>query len=195
MLVNSGEVTSERFGGNPKSSGLVISPTYFKRTVTTNELAWASIDFGTKVNMPKPRAASAKLGLRFEGKVLKAIAALHQTCLITGVPISFQRKHGEFYRRAELAIPDALLIHPASRTLLVVEVKLRHSTDAWLQLNRFYLPLLRKIVGDSLVLRAVEICRYYDPSVKLPVGKELILKLEDAFKIKGEKHPVLIWER
>lgn len=193
MLVNSGEIEG-RFpvAARPELS---ISPTYFKRTVKTSDLAWATIDFGAKVNLPRPKAAAAKLGLRFEGKVLASLQKKYLQAFTTGVPISFQRKHGEFYQRPETAIPDGLLIQESSKTLLVVEIKLRHSVDAWSQLNRFYLPLLRGVFGNSLVLRTLEICRFYDPGVKLPVEKELVLSLEEALKVKGEKYPVLIWDR
>jgi hypothetical protein len=54
---------------------------------------------------------------------------------------------------------------------------------------------LRKIVGDSFVLRVLEICKYYDPGVLLPGGKELLLKAEEVFDSDGGKHPVLIWEK
>ena len=190
MLVNSGEIEG-RFGAAPTS--LSISPTYFTRTVKTQDLSWASIDFGTKVNLPKPKSAAAKMGLRFEGKVLKSLQQRYPLTFQTGVPISFQRKHGEYYQRPETAIPDGLLIRESSKTLLVVEIKLRHSVDAWSQLNRFYLPLLRKVHGDSLVLRTIEICRFYDPGVRLPVEKEVILGVEEAFELPPTCHPVLIW--
>ena len=191
MLVTSGEIEGQ-FGAAPSS--LTISPTYFKRTVETSALSWASIDFGAKVNMPKPRGAAAKMGLRFEGKVLASLSKKYLHTFQTGVPISFQRKHGAFYSRPETAIPDGMLISIPLKTLLVVEIKLRHSVDAWSQLNRFYLPLLRGVFGDSLVLRTLEICRFYDPGVKLPVKREVIIDLEEAFT-KENTHPVLIWER
>ncbi len=198
MLVNLGEVAGRK--GNGVSPSPVperppaISPTYFKRTV--GDLAWAALDFGTQIQMPKPKGAAPRLGLKFEALVCKELGKKFGRRFAPACPISFQETHrGTAYARPSCAIPDGLLLSGDSRSLCIIEIKLRHSQDAWAQLNRFYLPLLRKIVGDSLILRTLEICKYYDPGVLLPGGKELLLKTDEVFDSDPRKHSVLIWEK
>lgn len=199
MLVNLGEVAGRKGNGVSPSPAPerppAISPTYFKRTV--GDLAWAALDFGTQITLPRPKGAAPRLGLKFEALVCKELGKRFGRRFAPACPISFQEIHRgpHSYSRPSTAIPDGLLLSGDSRSLCIIEIKLRHSYDAWAQLNRFYLPLLRRIVGTSLVLRTLEICRYYDPGVSLPGGTEVILKPEDAFDLSGEKHPVLIWER
>jgi len=190
MLANLGEI-GRVTADNPKP----ISPSYFKRQVS--DVSSSVIAFGTKVNMPRPKGAAAKLGLRFEKQVLDSLAKRFTDRLVTGVPLSFQEspsKNG-FYNQPSTAIPDGLLLSEDRRILLIIELKLRHSTDAWFQLNRFYLPILRRAIGTSLVLRTLEICRYYDPGVRLPEEKKLLLGVEEAFRLERGIHPVLIWEK
>ncbi len=198
MLVNLGEVEGRKGNGTspPIPERLpTISPTYFKRTV--GELSWAALDFGSQISMPRPKAAAARLGLKFEAVVCRELTRCFPGTFVSAIPISFQEIHrgAHGYSRPSTAIPDGLLLSGDARSLCIIEIKLRHSQDAWAQLNRFYLPLLRKIVGDSLVLRTLEICKYYDPGVQLPNGKELLLKPEEVFNADGKKHSILIWEK
>ena len=178
----------------PNADHVSISPTYFKRTV--GEVASAQLNFGQTVNLPRPKRGAAKLGLRFEKQVLDQLSLRFTDRLATGVPISFQEfpLNGQ-YSRPSTAIPDAFLLSADRKSLCVIEIKLRHSTDAWFQLGRFYLPLMRKILGGSHILKSLEICRYYDPGVKLPARKEVILNMEDVFSLKSGSHPVYLWER
>jgi hypothetical protein len=193
MLVNSGgEVVSP---GIADSWQRVTSPpVYFKRQVS--DVVSAVLCFGARTNLPKPKASAAKLGLRFEKEVLKQLQKAYLSRFTTGVPLSFQEgaTKGGFYQRPSTAIPDGLLLSNDRRSLCLIEIKLRHSTDAWFQLNRFYLPILRRAIGSSLLLRTLEICRYYDPGVKLPQGKRVVRELSEAFA-PGDSHPVLIWEK
>lgn len=173
----------------------VVSPVYFKRHVS--DVVSASINFGAKINMPKPKGQAAKLGLRFEKAVLEKLHLSFNDRLITGVPLSFQEgaSRNGFYQRPSTAIPDGLLLSPCKRVLCILELKLRHSTDAWFQLNRFYLPIMGRICGSSMRLRVLEICKYYDPGVRLPQEKALIVDSENVFRLGDGIHPVLIWEK
>lgn len=194
MLVNSGEESALRQRSVADTSA-GFSPVYFKRQV--QDVVSATLNFGSALNIPKPKGVAAKMGLRFEKEVLAQLHKTYSFNLATGVPLSFQEgssKNG-FYQRPSTAIPDGLLLSQDKKSLLIIECKLRHSTDAWFQLNRFYLPILRRAVGDSLILRTLEICRYYDPGVRLPEVKKLVLGVEEAFSIKDGNHPVLIWEK
>ncbi len=71
------------------------------------------------------------------------------------------------------AIPDGVLLVPRMRELVVVEIKLRHTTEAWFQLNRFYIPIVRKAFPQLKVI-SCELVRSYDPGVTLPGRYELV---------------------
>ena len=59
--------------------------------------------------------------------------------------------------------PDFLLYHPSY--IVVAEAKLRWTSDAWWQLRRMYLPVLRLVYAQEL--RPLVICRSYDPAVQI----------------------------
>ena len=191
MLANLGEIDGGKAGGlaSTPSSGLCsISPTFFKRSV--GHLLSARIDFGPAHKMPVVRKASAKLGLRFEAKVFKELSALYPGRFAPHLPLSFQEDHTNLYSRPGFAIPDGLLLSSDLKSILCIEIKLRHTTDAWFQLNRFYLPILRRVVNRSMLCLPLEICMHYDPGVKLPEKKRVIDQLEDAFM--PGAYPVLL---
>ena len=63
--------------------------------------------------------------------------------------------------------PDALIIEPAAKRCLVAEVKYQHTSDAWYQLRRLYLPVLR-VALPGYVFNLLEIVHWYDPSTSWP---------------------------
>ena len=163
-----------------------VSHPYFRRSAAG--LLSASIGFGEQARLPPPQTEATKRGVRFEEKVVRSLTRSYPS-FVSGLPFYFQTctKRGK-------AIPDGLLFSEEWKALLVVEVKLRHCGDAWQQLVQFYLP----IVSESLrgVVRAVplEICKYYDPQVKLPKPTAFVGSLEEALSVRTEAYlPVLIW--
>lgn len=61
--------------------------------------------------------------------------------------------------------PDLLVFH--NSTIIITEIKLRWTCDAWWQLRKLYLPVLAKVFPNhSLVPLCV--CRSYDPAVVCP---------------------------
>lgn len=61
--------------------------------------------------------------------------------------------------------PDLLLRR--GDLLLVGEIKLRWTSDAWWQLRKLYLPVLAKVF-PTLILVPVCFCRSYDPAIRVP---------------------------
>lgn len=86
--------------------------------------------------------------------------------------------------------PDFLLLHEFE-ALVVVEAKLRWTADAWWQLTKLYLPVLRRVhPGVSSLLR-LTVCRSYDPSVWIPEEVVLVDALSGLSK---DKFNVLVWK-
>ena len=170
---------------HPASAPPAAHP-YFIRSVPAATFLNARIEFDQKPPQPKVTQAAAKQGLRFEAKVLSALAADCGPRFLPSPCFSFQvnSKRGR-------AIPDGLLLSQDQTTATIVEIKLRHSGDAWWQLTRFYHPIAQEALrGLRVVL--LEICKHYDPSVKLPRPVAFVDTVDEAAEIREAFHPVLV---
>lgn len=77
--------------------------------------------------------------------------------------------------------PDFILVPLDGGPSVVVEVKLRWTSDAWWQLRKLYQPVLRKASSsEGSVPRVLTICRSYDPAVCIPEEVILISSLEEV---------------
>jgi hypothetical protein len=163
----------------------VVAHPYFTRSA--GEVLDAYVAFRQVPRSAKPRQAAAKLGLRFESKVLKSLKAQFGSRFGSHIYFSFT----SLTEPGRFAIPDGLLLSSCRTTLLVTEIKLSHSGDAFHQLNNFYLPIVRKAL-PCLRIAALEIVHYYDPRVVLPKQKALVAHPTEAFSLRDCFHPVLI---
>lgn len=73
--------------------------------------------------------------------------------------------------------PD-LLVRVGDK-LLVCEIKIRWTSDAWWQLRKLYLPVLTRALAGS-VLVPVCICRSYDPSISIPDPVQICKSIQEA---------------
>lgn len=65
--------------------------------------------------------------------------------------------------------PDGVLILPLSRLIVVVEIKISHTSDAWWQIRQLYQPVLSALFPPELWrYAACEVCKWYDPAVPFP---------------------------
>lgn len=76
-------------------------------------------------------------------------------------------------RRSEFCQTDGLLFTPKQRKILIVEVKYKHTPNAYWQLEDKYLPVIRWLFRDWEI-STVEIVKWYDPSTQFPT--EVILR-------------------
>lgn len=168
----------------PTGGAMVPAHPYFKREL--KGLLRASVDWSGQYRpIPtRPSRASARAGLRYERLVLGGLAAAFPGTFISHLPFSFQAsKHG-------WAIPDGLLFDFDRKAVLLLEVKLSHSGDAWYQLNKFYLPIVKEALKCFRVV-PVEICKSYDPWIVLPNPVVLLPRLEEAFEAREGFHQLL----
>src|SRR5262249_27594517 len=154
-----------------------IAHPYFTREA--GEVLDAYVAFRQLPRIAKPKQAAAKLGLRFERKVLKSLQ--HEFGSRYGSHIYFS--FTSLSESGRFAVPDALLLSPCRTTLLVAEIKLRHTGDAFHQLHNFYLPIVRKAL-PLLRIAPLEIVHYYDPRVLLPKQKALVAHPTEAFSLR-----------
>lgn len=63
--------------------------------------------------------------------------------------------------------PDGLLLDHKSKVCIIAEIKYRHTSDAWWQLWRLYLPVVRAIFKEYKHA-CLEVCRWHDPQTPFP---------------------------
>ena len=65
--------------------------------------------------------------------------------------------------------PDGLLVDIARGKITIIEIKLKHTSDAWWQTRRLYEPVVKKVFPPSIWSYAVaEVVRWYDGDVAFP---------------------------
>lgn len=162
----------------------VSEPTYFKREVGVVESAIAA--FGTETRIPAPTSPAAKRGLRYERAVLKHLdASALPGYWISGLPFVYTSKG-----RSARAIPDALWFSADYSTCLIIEVKYRHLADAFKQLA-FYRKIIAK-AWPGIELSTLEVCRWYDPHIKLPKPVEFVKSFSEAASLRSCVHPLYV---
>jgi hypothetical protein len=86
--------------------------------------------------------------------------------------------------------PDGLYIDVRKGLIVLVEVKLKHTATAWWQLEKKYLPVVRKVFGNDFRYALVEVVKWYDPMIPFPVNVIMRDWIPDA---KPGKFQVTIW--
>ncbi len=151
---------------------------YFQRSALG--LLNAQAGFNLEWKQPQSSAGFAQRGLRFERKVVKWFEATYPSRFLAGLPFTFQTS-----RKRGMAVPDGLLFSPDWRTCCIVEVKLSHCSDAWWQMEAFYKPIVAEALHGYRVI-CLEVCKSYDPWVKLPRPSELLSSVEDVFQARED---------
>lgn len=192
LLAGVGDWTGARSSAVPEK----ISHPYFRRELR-NALRRATPAFGSSLPASKGSNPAARRGLRFEAKVTGALAAAYGSRFISQLPFFFEEEMGADLRPGQRgkAVLDGLLFSPDWRAACLIEIKLRHSGDAWWQLNRFYRPIVDRAFGGAFELHHLEIVQNYDPRVRLPNPQSVLLDLDEVWGLRPHFHPVLIRDK
>lgn len=131
----------------------------------------------------KPTAAQ-RIGLRYEEK---ALSYLEGWAMANGYsPLSKQWvEYRDHLGRVQWAEVDFHALDKNSDNILLVEVKIRHTRDAFKQLAR-YQALLGAIYPNNHIC-PVELCRYFDPD-------EYKTELLPALRPHPYSHAAVVWE-
>lgn len=153
------------------------------REAGTVRAAWSCEGpFGRTV--PRLRGSAAqRAGIRYERKVLKQLK-LELPSVWTSPWFRFQTE-----RDSRWCQPDALL--KSSEDLVIFEVKIRSTTDAWWQLEHLYKPVVEKAF-ERRVTGIVLICKHLDPMVGLPGEPHHVFSFRDASLARG--FSVMQWQ-
>lgn len=147
-----------------------------------------SISFHNRLIPPaKGNTFARKAGLRFEAKVQKSFVGRWFEHYWPSPRLVFSDDSGQ-----RVCYPDGILWGPHGR-LIVFEIKLNHCPEAWWQLQRLYLPVLREWNGYKEELFAIEVCQHYDPETPFPEKVEMVEDLRDWIENSGKPFGVFRW--
>lgn len=142
---------------------------------------------GVKFPQQPKMSYAKKLGIKYQRKV--------EIMLRMEFPkIEFQ-PHFRFSRQGrppESCFPDAI-IDEGSR-VTIIEIKYRHTYDAYAQLTYLYSPVVGRVY-EGAEIRRLEICKNYDTAVKLPEEKDAFFNLQEWIMKPKVNYGVLIWGR
>ena len=134
-----------------------------------------------------PRATGARAeGRRYERKAIRHFGEVFDYRFIPQPWIQYWDESGDHWCQ-----PDGLLFNVREGTIAIVEFKLKHTSDAWWQLARRYLPVVSTIFPSGIWRTScVEVVRWFDPNSDFPVRPVLRRSLND---LRPDKINVHIW--
>lgn len=125
-------------------------------------------------NKPKGNGRRAD-GVRYEKRVHKHLKKLYGDMYLPNPWIHF------YDPSLRICQPDGILFDVEKGDIVLVEIKLRHCQEAYWQLRKLYLPLLRQMFPPSLWrIRCCEIVRWYDAEVQWPERHILRENIKDT---------------
>ena len=138
----------------------------------------------------KRRATGARAaGLAYEKKAQQMLMEKYASYYVQGPWFSFFR---DGCRQLQYCQPDGLMIDFHNGTINVVEIKLRHTSDAWWQVRHLYIPVVSKLFGErDWVYGAQEVCKWFDPDEPFP--EDYVMLTQPAVSPIG-KFGVHIWK-
>lgn len=136
-----------------------------RNDILTAEFIEDPEEWGIKFKRERRRSGVRRRGLVFEHNVQESLVSHYPDFYVPNpwirLRLRSQRNH-KFYQ------PDGLYLDFNRRFCIIVEVKLSHTSDAWWQVTKQYVPAIQHIfLGWDIAV--VEICCGYDPHVIFPV--------------------------
>lgn len=170
--------------GEPQPDLVATYATRDARNLDSAELCSVSLVHKQAV---KPTAAQLA-GLVYEAEALSHLEV--EMGMLKQHPTYRYWKNGSLHH----AIPDATLLDSQGKVLCVIEVKLRHSVDPWLQLNHLYLPIVRKAHPEYRI-KLLEVCKYYEPDARVPTFEfvDEPWRWFESVSFTGSQYGIYIW--
>ena len=129
-------------------------------------------------------------GIRYEKKAHAYLEEAFPDSIVLGPWIKFRAK-GQ--AKAIYCQPDALILDIRLGTITVIEIKLKHTSDAWWQVRRLYLPLVQSIFGEEWDYIAVEVAKWFDPHTKFPEWFEFADSIEKFSTLSPKTFHLHLW--
>jgi hypothetical protein len=107
--------------------------------------------------------AACQAGLRYERKILEKLRQKYkeQVCLKPWFKYSYLDDSDQIVHT--VCSPDAVIILPEKKQIIIVEIKIRLTAVAYFQLKNLYYPILFMINGGGYKYTFLNIIKWYDP--------------------------------
>lgn len=133
------------------------------------------------------RSGAQKAGLAYQKRVGAWLtASVGASSVLAGSWYSYT----DCSNRRGYCQPDFILSHEFE-TLVVVEAKLRWTADAWWQLTKLYLPVLRSVHRGLPSLLRLTVCRSYDPAIRI---EEPVNLIDTLGEVRPDAFNVMVWK-
>ena len=76
--------------------------------------------------------------------------------------------------------PDGLYFDFRLGRITIIEIKLRHTSDAWYQVRRLYQPVVQRVFGALWDYTVVEVARWFDPATPFPEHIRMLPNVAEA---------------
>ena len=90
--------------------------------------------------------------------------------------------------------PDALIVDLRQGKITIVEIKLKHTSDAWWQIHALYAPVVKHMFGKDWDYCSVEIAKWFDAQTKFPERFEFVDALSDFTNLEPHRFYVHLWD-
>lgn len=129
-------------------------------------------------------------GVRYEKKARSYLQEVFPDAIVLGPWIKF---HSRGKAKALYCQPDALILDIRAGSITVIEIKLKHTSDAWWQVRRLYLPLVQFIFGEDWNYISVEVVKWFDPHTKFPERVKFVDPADHLPRLAPSTFHVQIW--
>lgn len=172
----------------PRPGVLRCAPPKGFRAATGVRAAWFRDEAGPWGRTPTPLRGNGaqRAGLRYERKVLDLLCELFPETKKSPW-FEFNDPHTSCPRWCQ---PDAML--KTEDGLILFEVKIRFTSDAWFQLEQLYRPVVERALLRP-VNATVVICRTFDPAVQFPVPITHLSEISLSAILSSPAMPVYSW--
>lgn len=129
-------------------------------------------------------------GIRYEKKAHKYLAETYEDECVIAPWIRFKSAGRA---KASYCQPDAIILDIRRGTITIVEIKIKHTADAWWQVRRLYLPVIRHIFGEGWGYISVELTKWFDPHTKFPERFAFVNPADSFPRLSPDRFHVYIW--
>lgn len=160
------------------------------RLQLASDVVWASLAPSAPFALASTRGrrAAVAAGIRYERKAQAHLASSYPLAYAPGPWLRYCEARSDTPRYCQ---PDGLFLDLARGICTIVEIKLKHTADAWWQLRRLYEPVMRQLFRSApWDFACLEVVRWYDPATAFP---EPHLMARDPRMLSPGQFGVHIW--
>jgi hypothetical protein len=130
-----------------------------------------------------------KKGIEYEQALNRFLLERFESLYVPSPWFKFQELGSQKVRWCQ---PDGLLFLPLMSRIVIVEAKLKHTSDAWWQVRHLYLPVIAHMFPpDSWSYSVVEVVQWYDRDTPFP---EKVTLCHDVLVAEPGEFGVHIWQ-